>query len=59
MYYIRMYPKHPKGTRREKARAYVGEYYNPNPDPKADPFIPCNPKKEERVMSRTQGQVTV
>jgi hypothetical protein len=52
MYNIRMYPKHPKATRREKASAYVGEYYNPNPDPKADPFIMCNPKREERVMTR-------
>jgi hypothetical protein len=42
-----MYPRHPKATRREKATAYIGEYYNPNSDPKADPFILCNPKRKK------------
>lgn len=48
MYYIRMYPKHLKVTiRHEKATCYVGGYYNPNPDPKADPLYPVQSKKGE------------
>ena len=47
MYYIRMYPKHPKvTTRHEKATSYVGGYYNPNPDPKADPLYQVQCKKK-------------
>ena len=46
MYYIRMYPKHLKVTiRHEKATCYVGGYYNPNPDPKADPLYQVQCKK--------------
>jgi hypothetical protein len=39
MYYMRMYPKHPKVTRHEKVTPYVGGYYNPNSDPKQIHYI--------------------